>query len=459
MVIGLGQRNFFMESKRSKHSKNSNVVILVEEDSIAEELEIEVGDILISINDKEINDVFDYRYLINDEFLEIEIEKSSRGGERWVLEVEKDEYEDLGIVFESGLMDNQKSCTNKCIFCFIDQLPSGMRETLYFKDDDSRLSFLQGNYVTLTNMKEEDLERIIFYHLSPINVSVHTTNLELRKELLKNKNADKVVDYISKIVDAGIQLNFQIVLVPGVNDGKELEKTIEDLSKFMPNAESLSVVPVGVTKFRDGLCDIKPITKEYANDCIDIVEKWQNIFREKYGTAFAYISDEFYVVAEKDIPTYESYETFPQIENGVGMIASLEYDVEMALKENTFEFTKGKVGIVTGEISYNFIVGLVEKIKQKYKEIDIDVIKVENNFFGRTITVSGLLTGADIIGTIKQTNCNYDKIIIPKNCLRDGDIVFLDDLTIDDAEKQTGIDFVSINETDGFRFVQEVIEK
>ncbi len=449
-----------MESKKTKHNIHKNVIIKVEQDSIAEELEIEAGDLLIAINGKEIKDVFDYRYLIQDEFIEVEIEKSSLGGEHWVLEIDKDQYEDLGIVFESGLMDNQKSCTNKCIFCFIDQLPKGMRETLYFKDDDSRLSFLQGNYVTLTNMKEADLDRIIFYHLSPINVSVHTTNLDLRKDMLKNKNATKVLEYIKKIVDAGIYLNFQIVLVQDVNDGVELDKTIEDLSNFMPHAQSLSVVPVGITKFRDGLYDMKPLTKEYATKCIEQVEKWQKVLKEKHGTSFVFISDEFYVVAEKEIPTYESYESFPQIENGVGMIASLQYDVEQNLKEESYETKENyeKIAVITGDLSYNFIAELVDKIKEKYNNIDVDVIKVSNKFFGNTITVSGLLTGSDIIGTIKDKSTKYDKVIIPKNCLRDGDVVFLDDITISDMESELGMNVVSINETDGYALVEELVK-
>ncbi len=448
-----------MESKITKHSKHANVIIMVEEDSIAEELEIEAGDILLSINGKEIKDVFDYRYLIQDEYIEIEIEKSALGGETWVLEIEKDQYEDLGIVFESGLMDNQKSCTNKCIFCFIDQLPKGMRETLYFKDDDSRLSFLQGNYVTLTNMKEEDLERIIFYHLSPINVSVHTTNLELRKEMLKNKNSVKIMEYIEKIAEANIDINTQIVLVRGVNDGEELDKTIGDLAKFIPNTQSLSVVPVGITKYREGLYDMTPLDKEYANKCIDQVERWQKELQEKHGTSFVFISDEFYVVAEREIPSYDSYENFPQIENGVGMMACLKHDVLEALEEVEYENKENpeKIGIITGEISYNFINSLVDEVKKKHK-VDVDVIKVENNFFGNTITVSGLLTGADIIGTIKGSKTVYDKVLIPKNCLRDGDVVFLDDLTVDDAEEQTGMKFVSVNETDGYRFVEELLK-
>ncbi len=448
-----------MESKVTKHNIHTNVIIMVEEDSIAEELEVEAGDILLSVNGKEVKDVFDYRYLIQEEFIELEIEKSALGGEKWVLEIEKDQYEDLGIIFESGLMDNQKSCTNKCIFCFIDQLPKGMRETLYFKDDDSRLSFLQGNYVTLTNMKEEDLERIIFYHLSPINVSVHTTNLELRKEMLKNKNAVKVMEYIEKIASAGIHINAQIVLVRGVNDGEELDKTIEDLGKLIPNTQSLSVVPVGITKFREGLHEMKPLDKEYANKCIDQVEKWQEVFRKEHGTAFVFISDEFYVVAERPIPTYESYETFPQIENGVGMMAALKHDVLEALEEVEYKNTKNpkKIGIITGEISYNFICDLVKTVENRYK-VDVDVIKVENKFFGNTITVSGLLTGADIIGTIKGNKKIYDKVLIPKNCLRDGDVMFLDDLKIDDAESQTNMSFVSVNETDGYRFVEELLK-
>ncbi len=436
-----------------------NVIIMVEEDSIAEEMEIEVGDILLSINGTEVKDVFDYRYLVQDEFLEVEIEKSALGGETWVLEIEKEQYDDLGIVFESGLMDNQKSCTNKCIFCFIDQLPKGMRETLYFKDDDSRLSFLQGNYVTLTNMKDEDLDRIIFYHLSPINVSVHTTNLELRRDMLKNKNAVNILDNIKKIVDAGIQLNFQIVMVRGVNDGEELDKTIKDLSDFMPNAQSLSVVPVGITKYRDGLYEMTELDKEYANKCIDQVEKWQKELKEKNGSSFVFISDEYYVVAEREIPEYDSYENFPQIENGVGMMACLKHDVLEALEEGEYKNPTNpeKIGIVTGELSFDFISILVNNIKEKYNNIDVDVLKVENNFFGRTINVSGLLTGADIIGTIKGNDKKYDKIIIPKNCLRDGDVVFLDDLEISDAEEQTGVKFVSINETDGYSLVDEIL--
>ncbi len=441
-----------------KQGHSSEKVIVMVDKGYGKKAGIEVGDILLKVNDKEVVDVFDYRYLIQEKNVKVTVKK---GKDDSIVDyqIKKGEFDDLDIYFESGLMDNQKFCKNKCIFCFIDQLPKGMRETLYFKDDDSRLSFLTGNYVTLTNMKEEELDRIIFYHLSPINVSVHTTNLELRTEMLKNKNATKVLDYIKKIVDAGIQLNFQIVLVRDVNDGDELDKTISDLGEFLPQAQSLSIVPVGITKFRDGLYDMKPLDKEYANECIDKVEKWQKIFKEKFDTSFVFISDEFYVLAERNIPEYDSYEDFPQIENGVGMMALLEYDTLDALDNGDYKEKSHyeKTAIITGELSYNLICDLVSKIKGKYSKIDVDVIKVKNNFFGETITVSGLLTGADIIGTIKSTSNQYDKVILPKNCLRDGEIVFLDDLTTNDVEEQIGTRVVAISETDGYSFVDEIL--
>ena len=279
---------------------SENIIIKVEPDSIAQEMGIEVGDILLDINGQSVKDVFDYRYLIQDEYIVIGIRKQD--GEEWELEIEKDEYEDIGIVFETGLMDKAKSCSNKCIFCFIDQLPKGMRDTLYFKDDDSRLSFLQGNYVTLTNMKDEDLDRIIFYHLSPINVSVHTTDMELRKYMLKNPNAARLFEQLEKLYKAHIEMNFQIVLCAGINDGKYLDKSIEDLSRFIPFGKSMSIVPFGKSAHRQGLYPIELFTPEQCRTVIEQVTKWQNKLLKEKGTRFCFLSDEFYLTAGLPCP-------------------------------------------------------------------------------------------------------------------------------------------------------------
>ena len=295
-----------------------HIIYKVTPGSIAEEMEIEAGDVLVSVNGKEIEDVFDYHYVVNDEYLELLIRKAD--GEEWELEIEKEYNEDLGIEFENGLMDDYKSCTNKCIFCFIDQMPPGMRETLYFKDDDSRLSFLQGNYVTLTNMKDKDLDRIIQYHMGPINISVQTTNPELRCMMLHNRFAGDALKKIDKLYDAGIPMNGQIVLCKGVNDGAELERSISDLTKYLPYMESVSVVPVGLSKYRDGLYPLEPFTKEDAIEVIDMIEKWQKKCLEEYDLHFIHASDEWYMLAERPLPEEESYDGYIQLENGVGMM-------------------------------------------------------------------------------------------------------------------------------------------
>lgn len=410
------------------------------EESIAYKLGIKKGDKLLKINGKEVIDVFDYRYLMYDEKLNVIIEKD---GVEKSFDIKKGEFEDIGLIFYEGLIDNAKSCTNKCIFCFIDQLPKGMRETLYFKDDDSRLSFLQGNYVTLTNMKEKDLDRIIFYKLSPINVSVHTTDLELRRFMLKNPNSDKLINYLDKLYDAGIDLNFQIVLVKGVNDGKHLEKTINDLSKYATDSTSLSVVPIGLTKFRDRLYDAKPFEKDDCIQVIELVEKYQKKLFDKIGTRFVFASDEFYLTAQKDMPSYDSYETFPQIENGVGMITSLEYEVEEDFYVYHGEYKS--ISIVTGVLAYDTIRGICDKIESK-SNVKIYVHKVINTFFGEHITVSGLMTGTDIIKTLKNSQLG-DKVLIPINALKSGEEILLDDYTVSDLEKELGKAFVIVGET------------
>lgn len=434
--------------------KNENLIITVEKNSIAEEMGVEPGDILVSVNGSDIVDVFDYRYLINDEYVEVLIKTSQ--GEECLLEIEKDFDEDLGIVFEDGLMDNAKSCFNKCIFCFIDQLPKGMRETLYFKDDDSRLSFLQGNYITLTNMKDKDLDRIIYYHLSPINISVHTTDLELRKAMLKNKNADKLFVHMKRLAEAGITMNLQIVLCKGINDGKVLEKSIADLSEFMPNTVSLSVVPVGITKYRDGLYPMEAFEKADASYVIEIIERWQEKLKKEKGSAFVFASDEFYLTAEKEFPSYEKYEDFPQIENGVGMISLMEYEfnefIDELPKDSDYKKT---ISVATGTAAFEFINSLCKKIMIRYPGVKINVYPIMNNFFGGKISVSGLLCGCDIIEQLKDKELG-EYLCLPKNLLRSEETTLLDDLTIEDIEKALDIS-IRITDESGESFVKTVL--
>jgi putative radical SAM enzyme (TIGR03279 family) len=416
-----------------------NIIIKVEEDSIAKEMGIEAGDELLDINGTPVKDVFDYRYLIQDEYIELGIKKPN--GEEWLLEIDKEEFEDLGIVFESGLMDKAKSCSNKCIFCFIDQLPKGMRDSLYFKDDDSRLSFLQGNYVTLTNMRQEDIDRIIFYHLSPINVSVHTTDPDLRKQMLKNPNAVKIMDYLKQLNEHHIEMNFQIVLCSGINDGEQLDKSIEDLSAFMPNAISMSIVPFGMTRYRDGLCQIPLFDKEGAAKVIDQVEAWQAKLLEKYGSRFCFASDEFYITAGRELPPDEFYEGYPQLENGVGMMTLLCDEVHSALKDNSGDSKKRNLTVVTGKASFDFISLLMCDIMEVLSETKIDVRCITNNFFGETITVSGLLTGQDIIAQLKGTELGK-YLLLPENCIRTEETKLLDDVDIKDIENEFGVQVV-----------------
>ena len=414
-------------------NNKENVIISVEPGSIADEIGIEPGDVLVSINGKEVLDVFDYRYLINDEYLEIILKDGN--GEPYEAEIEKDYDEDLGIVFESGLMDNARSCSNKCIFCFIDQLPKGMRKTLYFKDDDTRLSFLQGNYVTLTNMKDKDIERIIYYHLSPINISVHTTDPELRKMMLHNNKAGNIMERMRKLADSGIELHLQVVLCKGINDGKQLDKTIEDITTLFPHARSMSVVPVGLTKYREGLFKQEPFTKEDACAVIDQIEGWQRKNLERFGTRIVYAADEFYLKAEREIPEPECYEDFQQFENGVGMISYFRgefYDILPGL-----EYGGGKkaVSLATGYAAYDLMKLVSDELMKKFPEIDIRLYRIKNNFFGEMITVSGLLTGKDIIEQLKGKELG-EYLILPDSLLRNGETVLLDDVYVEDIERE-----------------------
>lgn len=429
----------------------------VQSGSIAEEAGVEAGDFLLSINEQSIKDIFDYRYYQASEELLLQIEKPD--GEVWEIEIDKDESEDLGLEFEDSLIDGAKSCTNKCIFCFIDQLPKGMRETVYFKDDDSRLSFLTGNYVTLTNIKNEELQRIINYRMSPINVSVHTTNPELRKFMLGNRFAGDVLDKIKMLTDSGIEVNCQIVLCRGINDGDELEKTIADLAAFYPGINSVSIVPVGISKHRDNLFKLEPFDKESSADVIKQVLKWQNKLLREKGSRVIYLSDEFYINAEMAIPEYEEYEDFPQIENGVGMVASFKQEVKEYLgnKKRKTSLNNRKISIATGRLVYKNIIQLVNDIKKVYDDLEVSVFDIENDFFGSNVTVTGLLTGGDIIKQLKGKDLGQE-LLLSKNMLRSGEHILLDDYTIEQIEEELGIKIRIVDNT-GADFVNALIGK
>ncbi|MFU0827512.1 MAG: PDZ domain-containing protein [Lachnoclostridium sp.] len=434
-------------------NKKGHLIKSVIPGSIAEEMDIEPGDRLLRINEKEIKDVFDYHYAVNDEYLVLLIQKPD--GEEWEIEIEKDLEEDLGIEFEEGLMDSYRSCRNKCIFCFIDQMPQGMRETLYFKDDDARLSFLQGNYITLTNMSDEDIERIIFYKLSPINISVHTTNKELRNKMLHNRFAGEALDKIKKLYDAGITMNGQIVLCKGINDGKELERTITDLSAYIPHMQSVSVVPVGLTKYRENLTHLEKFQKEDAIRVLDTIHRMQNMLYEKYKIRFVHASDEWYILAQQPIPEADSYEGYLQIENGVGMVRSLLDEFKEYYETLKGDDRKKTVSLATGVLAAPIMKNLMEQIQKKYPNIRITVYTITNEFFGTDITVAGLLTGQDIIKQLKGKNLG-DYLLLPDVLLRNGEDVLLDDITVNDL-KNTLQTPIRIVQSDGKSLIDAVI--
>lgn len=436
------------------HSRCKEIVIKdVVKGSIAEELEIEKGDVLLMINQKSIKDIFDYRFLCEDENIVVLIRKPD--GEEWELEIEKDEDDDLGLIFEEGILDEYSSCRNKCIFCFIDQNPHGMRDTIYFKDDDTRLSFLQGNYVSLTNMKDEDIERLIEYNLSPINISVHTTNPELRCRMLNNRFAGSILDQITKLYNAGMEMNGQIVLCKGWNDGDELDRTIEDLSMYVKHMKSVSVVPVGLTKFRERLTALEPFTKEDAENVLIQINKWQKKMLSVYGTRFVYASDEWYLKAKKDIPEFSEYEGYPQIGNGVGMLRLLDYEVDEALSFMKGDDRKHTVSIATGELAYNEIVRQAAKITDKFKNIKVLTYCIHNDFYGENVTVAGLLTGGDIIKQLKGKNLG-ERLLLPCVLLKTGEDILLDNVSVQEIESALQIK-IGIVKSEGSAFVEEII--
>ena len=434
---------------------SGHIVKQVLDGGIAQEMGIEPGDRLLQINGEEITDIFDYQYMIQDEYIEVLIQKPD-GGE-WLLEIDKEYEEDLGVEFENGLMDEYRSCCNKCIFCFIDQMPQGMRETLYFKDDDSRLSFLQGNYVTLTNMSDKDIDRIIKYHLAPINVSFQTTNPELRCQMLHNRFAGEALKKVDRLYEAGIPMNGQIVLCKGVNDGAELERSISDLTKYLPVLESVSVVPVGLSKFRKGLYPLEPFTREDAKAVLEMIHGWQERVYQEYGFHFIHASDEWYILAGEELPNAENYDGYLQLENGVGMLRLLMDEFEEALEQRKQIKVERhqELSIATGVLAYPYIKRMAGRMEEAFPTLKIYVYPIVNEFFGERITVSGLLTGQDIEKQLKGKLLG-ESLLLPQNVLRSGETVFLDDMKLEELEKalQVRIDIVK---SSGYDFVDIIL--
>ncbi|MBE5847598.1 MAG: DUF512 domain-containing protein [Lachnospiraceae bacterium] len=427
--------------------------------SIAEEVGIEAGDVLYKINDHEITDIFDYQYYIQDEYIEVLIAKPS--GEEWILEIDKDYDEDIGLEFENGLMDDYRSCHNNCIFCFIDQMPKGMRDTLYFKDDDSRLSFLQGNYVTLTNMSDHDLDRIILYHLSPINVSIQTTNPELRCMMLHNRFAGEALKKVDRLYEGGITMNGQIVLCKGVNDGAELERSISDLTRYIPLMESVSVVPVGLSKYRDGLYPLEPFQREDAIEVLSIIHRWQEKIYREHGIHFIHASDEWYILAGMDLPEEERYDGYLQLENGVGMLRLMMNEFRDAIEElrqnvKAHEMSvPHTLSVATGRLAAPFVRRMAEEICEVLPNLTIRVYAIRNDFFGELITVSGLLTGQDIAAQLADKELG-ECLLLPQNVLRSGEEVFLDDMTLTELSDTLQVK-VNIVKSDGHALVDAVV--
>lgn len=419
--------------------------------SPADRAKIKAGEFLISMNGHKIRDVLDYMYYAAEADVNMIIRNQVAERE---VQIHKGEYDDLGLEFASFLMDKKQSCQNKCVFCFIDQMPPGMRETLYFKDDDARLSFLQGNYVTLTNMTQEDVDRIIEMKLN-INVSVHTTNPELRCQMMHNRFAGEKLDFLWQMARAGIQLNCQIVLCPGLNDGIELEKTLQDLGKMLPNLTSVAVVPVGLSKYRDGLYPLKGFTSQTASEAIDLIQSYQERFLKEFGMRVVFPSDEFFLIAGRAIPDAEYYEGYPQYENGVGMLRSLADEFQEAMHLTEWDEHPREISIATGKSAYAFISDLAQEAEKKFSGLKCYVYPMINHFFGETITVTGLLTAQDLIAQLKDKPLG-EKLLLSNSMIRRNDDVFLDDLHISDVEEALRIK-IQLAENDGFALLDAML--
>ena len=425
----------------------------VEKGSVAYKSRIKSGDTLVSLNGNIIMDVLDYRFYQNNEKLVVQIINSK--GKIKNIKIKKGEFDELGLVFDTYLMDEKRSCKNKCVFCFIDQLPKGLRDSLYFKDDDSRLSFLFGNYITLTNITEHEIERIINMHISPINISVHTTNPELRVKMMTNKNAGNVLEIMYRFNDAGIKMHSQLVLCPDYNDGDELRRSLNDLLS-LENMECVAAVPVGLTKFRDGLADVKPFNKESASEVLDIIDEYAKKSIERYGERRFYGSDEFYLLSEREMPSAEFYGDFLLLENGVGLWALLKSEVESALQDVECNNKNRHVTIVTGVAAYPLLRYVADLCEKKAQGLKCDVYAIKNDFFGEKITVVGLITATDIINQLKDKELG-DTVLIPSSMLRAEGDMFLDSITVEQLSQKLNT-HITVTDTNGYSLVDSIFD-
>lgn len=414
---------------------------------------IKNGDVLLRVNSHEINDFLDYQFYIEESELTIEYEHK---GHAKTVHVKKNEDEDLGLEFETYLMDKEKHCKNKCIFCFIDQNPKGMRESIYFKDDDSRLSFLFGNYITLTNLSERDVERILEMHISPVNISVHTMNKKLRVKMMKNRHAGECLDIIPRLAENGISVNTQLVLCPGINDGEELKYSLEKLGELYPGVQSIAAVPVGVTKYREGLFEMPEYTAEEAGEVIDIITEFGDKFKKIHGTRLAYAADEFYLKAERPMPQSDYYESYCQLENGVGMWTSFKDEFMSALYDCEQTKEKKAVSVATGTAAYPLIKELCGEAEKCCSDIKINVYEIKNDFFGHSVTVAGLVTGKDLINQLKGKDL-CEKLIIPDVMLRSEGDIFLDNVSVEDVEEKLNVPVDVTFSSDGYDLLDKIL--
>lgn len=428
----------------------------VERHSPAAKAGLQVGETLLQIDSNEIEDVLDYRFYMTAERLTLLVQ--SPDGEKRRVRIRKGEYEDLGLDFETYLMDEQRSCRNKCVFCFIDQMPPGMRETLYFKDDDARMSFLYGNYITLTNLSEHDIERTIRMKISPINISVHTTNPELRCRMMNNRFAGKALDIMQRLANAGIAMNAQLVLCPGLNDGEELKRSLRDLLKLAPTLKTISCVPVGLTKYRDNLYPLRPYTKDEAAATIDLIDSFGDQALEAFGDRICYASDEFYLLAGRKLPAPAFYGDFNQLENGVGMLTLQRQQFEMALEDFEPDDKPRSLSVVTGLAAAPQIKELVSLAEKRWPGLHCTVYPIVNDFFGHDITVAGLITGRDMLAQLKGKDLG-ERLLFPDVMLRFHTDVFLDDITQSQIEDELGVPMVPVQADDGYELLRNMIEE
>ena len=427
-------------------------IMQVAKGSPADKAGVRADEMLVAINGNAIEDILDYQFYATEKKLLVDLELD---GKTRSVKIKKNQYDELGLEFETYLMDKQHHCKNKCIFCFVDQMPPNMRETLYFKDDDARLSFLFGNYITLTNMEQKDIDRIIKMHISPVNVSVHTMNPALRQKMMLNPKAASSLDYLRQLADAGVKINTQLVLCPGINDGDELRYSLQELGKLYPSVESIAAVPVGLTRFRDGLYPLEPYTKEGAEQVIEIIHSFADDFYKEHGVRLAYPSDEFFLKAERELPDDEYYGEYNQLENGVGLLALLRQELTYALEDWEDDGVSRRISLATGEAAAEFLRGQVARVKEQFPGLDCTVYPIHNDYFGPNITVAGLVTSTDLIAQLKGKDLG-EELLIPGVMLRHEQDKFLDDGTVEDVEKALGVPVRTVD-NEGSQFLMALL--